>query len=202
MFFKSRRPRLQISIVFGLVVFLLFCQCRSGWEKSWPLMGSLLFLAGILLVGVATLGRAWCSLYIAGYKTSTLVTQGPYSISRNPLYFFSAIGVLGVGLCSETLLIPAILLVGFALYYPMVIRGEEAKLLEMHTAAFQGYLASTPRFFPRLSQLQEPEQYPVNPRVFRKHLAEGLLFVWLVGVFEIVEALHRMGWVATHWTIY
>lgn len=202
MFFKSQRRRLRISIVFGFLVFLFYCLGRSGWQESWPLVASLLFLIGILLVGVATLGRAWCSLYIAGYKTSTLVMQGPYSISRNPLYFFSAIGVLGVGLCSETLLVPGILLLGFALYYPRVIRQEEEKLLEMHGEAYRAYLASTPRFFPRWSALQEPDHYSVTPRVFRKHLAEGMLFVWIVGVFEIVEALHRLDWVRVYWTIY
>jgi protein-S-isoprenylcysteine O-methyltransferase Ste14 len=36
--------------------------------------------------------RLWCSLYISGYKNSQLITSGPYSLCRNPLYFFSFVG--------------------------------------------------------------------------------------------------------------
>jgi steroid 5-alpha reductase family enzyme len=163
---------------------------------------AVLFLVGILLVGVGAVGRAWCSLYIAGYKTSTLVTEGPYSISRNPLYLFSLIGLVGVGLCSETLLIPAILAMGFALYYPAVIRQEEKKLLRLHAEAFQEYMATTPRFLPKLSNLREPAQYVVNPRVFRKHIFESMLFVWVVGMLELVETLHKLHVLPTVLKIY
>ncbi len=202
MAFRANRPRIRISIAYGVAVFLFYCVCRNGWNTSESVVPPVFFLLGILLVGVATLGRAWCSLYIAGYKTSILVTQGPYSFSRNPLYFFSFVGLLGVGLCSETLLIPAILAVGFALYYPSVIRQEEQKLLERHDQAYRDYMAATPRFLPKLSKLIEPDQYMVNPRVFRKHIFESLLFVWIVGMLELVETLHNMNWLPVVLKIY
>ena len=47
-----------------------------------------LFAIGIALVGISSLGRMWCSLYIAGDKDESLMTQSPYSACRNPLYFF------------------------------------------------------------------------------------------------------------------
>jgi len=202
MAFGANRPRIRISIVFGLATFVLFCVCRSGWRDLHPILPALLFVIGILLVGLATLGRAWCSLYIAGYKTNTLVMQGPYSISRNPLYFFSFVGTVGVGLCSETLLIPAILAMGFALYYPAVIRQEEQKLLGIHDQAFRDYVAATPRFFPKMANLREPEEYLVNPRIFRKSISESMLFVWIVGMLELVEAVRNAGGIPAILTIY
>lgn len=192
MVYGSNRPRIRISILFGIAIFLLCCVCGNRWDAQTSIVPALLFLVGMLLVGIATLGRAWCSLYIAGYKTSTLVTQGPYSISRNPLYLFSLIGVIGVGLCSETLLIPAILTIAFALYYPAVIRQEEKTLLEVHGEAFRAYMTTTPKFFPRFSSLCEPKEYQVNPKIFRKHISESMLFVWVVGMLEVVEALHNL----------
>ena len=36
-------------------------------------------------------------LYVGGRKNAELVTTGPYSMMRNPLYFFSLLGVAGVG---------------------------------------------------------------------------------------------------------
>ena len=48
--------------------------------------------AGVLLIAIAILGRAWCTLYIGGRKAQELTDSGPYSLSRNPLYVFSFIG--------------------------------------------------------------------------------------------------------------
>jgi hypothetical protein len=35
------------------------------------------------IAAVASLGRMWCSLYIAGSKDKELITNGPYSLCRN-----------------------------------------------------------------------------------------------------------------------
>jgi protein-S-isoprenylcysteine O-methyltransferase Ste14 len=63
-----------------------------------------MFLLGCLMVGLATIVRVWCALYIAGYKDDVLVTEGPYSICSNPLYFFNFLEGTGVGFCSESLI--------------------------------------------------------------------------------------------------
>ncbi|GIS42766.1 MAG: hypothetical protein Ct9H90mP15_08060 [Candidatus Neomarinimicrobiota bacterium] len=31
------------------------------------------------------------SLYVEGFKTKKLITEGPYSMVRNPLYFFTVL---------------------------------------------------------------------------------------------------------------
>ena len=196
---KTRSP---LTVVFGVAVFLFYGLTESGWERHAPLVSSVLYASGIFLVGAASLGRMWCSLFIAGYKTRALVTEGPYSMSRNPLYFFSFLGFAGIGLCTETLLFPAVLLSGFALYFPRVIRGEEARLLEEHGEAYRAYAAATPRFFPRFSALREPAEYLVNPRIFRKNLPDALLFIWVAGLLEVAEALHHLGWLPVLLTVY
>ena len=117
-----------------------------------------MFCLGVFFAGMGSLGRMWCSLYIGGRKTKSLVTEGPYSICRNPLYFFSLIGMVGVGFASETFLIPGILAAAFAAYYPFVIKAEEAHLLAAHGPQFEQYRRAVPTFFPRLSQLNEPQR--------------------------------------------
>lgn len=76
--------RIQVSRLFGILMAVMLCISTSGWEEQAPLMAAGLFFLGTILVGLATVGRLWCSLYIAGYKTKHLVTVGPYSMSRNP----------------------------------------------------------------------------------------------------------------------
>jgi protein-S-isoprenylcysteine O-methyltransferase Ste14 len=162
----------------------------SGWEEI-SIWSTIFFLIGCLLIGIGSLGRLWCSLYIAGYKNSKLITLGPYSISRNPLYFFSLIGGLGVGLATETLLFVFIVILLFGFCYPGVIHSEEQRLLSFHGEKFEAYCKETPVFFPSLSLLTEPETYTVNPKIFRKNAFGALWFVWFAGILEMIEALHE-----------
>ena len=44
-------------------------------------------ILGFILVVFGSFGRIWASLYIEGNKTKNLITAGPFSMVRNPLYF-------------------------------------------------------------------------------------------------------------------
>jgi protein-S-isoprenylcysteine O-methyltransferase Ste14 len=185
--FASRR--ILVSRGFVLAFFLAVLATESAHEGS--LVSALLFLLGLVLVGLATVGRLWCSLYISGYKQAQLVTAGPYSVSRNPLYFFSLLGFAGIGLATETLTFAAVMVAATLIAYPAVIRSEEETLRGRFGAAFEEYCARTPRLFPDFSKLMEPEAWTVSPRVFRRSMGEVVWFVWFVGIVELVEALHE-----------
>jgi len=184
------KKRKILSWMLGMFLFLFVLFSESYWEQKM-VVSDILFLFGVMLVGVATIGRLWCLLYISGYKTNTLICLGPYSACRNPLYFFSCLGGAGVGLASETLMLPGIIILGFALYYPLVIRAEERKLHNFHGKDFEDYMNITPRFFPSFHAFQEPQEYTVRPKAFRKGLFDALWFVWLVGILELIEAFHE-----------
>ena len=198
----TEQLRIRISQIFAGLLVVLICVSGSLWEDNMPFVTTVLFLLGAVLVGIASLGRLWCSVYIAGYKTGHLVTQGPYSMCRNPLYFFSLLGALGVGLTSETLLIPFLILIAFVLYYPLVIKSEEAELLKLHESEFENYLKEVPTFFPKISLLNEPEEYTVKPIIFKKHMFHALWFIWFVGIIEIIEELHKLNVFPTIFKIY
>jgi len=196
------RLRIHISQIFAVLLIIFIAVSGSLWEEKAPLVTMVLFLLGALLVGIASLGRLWCSVYIAGYKTDHLVTQGPYSMCRNPLYFFSFLGALGVGFASENFLIPLLIFIGFVTYYPFVIKSEEAELRQVHKDEFERYFKKVPKFFPRISYLMEPEEYVVKPRVFRNHMFSALWFVWFLGILEIIEGFHESNIIPTLFKIY
>lgn len=181
-----------MSRVFVIALVMMIALSESAWDPDAAMLAAILFMIGSVLVGIASLGRLWCSLYIAGYKTDVLITEGPYSMCRNPLYFFSLVGAVGVGFASETFTIPLILFLAFTIYYPFVVKSEEKELLRLHGDKFKVYMESVPGFFPNPSKFKEPEQYIVKPIVFRKHIFDALWFIWLLGIMEIVEALHEM----------
>ncbi len=126
----------------------------------------------------------------------------PYSLCRNPLYVFSFLGSVGVGLSSETLLIPTIIGIAFVSYYPLVVRKEEEQLLKVHGEKYQAYLKSVPRFLPSFKGFVEPTDYVVKPTVFRRHLTSAVWFIWIPAAAEFVEMLHREAMIPSLFSIY
>jgi len=194
--------RIHVSQIFAVLLVVLICVSSSVWENKAPFVTTALFFSGAVLVGIASLGRLWCSVYIAGYKTDHLVTQGPYSMCRNPLYFFSLLGAVGIGFASENFLIPVLILIGFVAYYPIIIKSEEAELTKLHKDEFEMYLKKVPRFFPKISFLAEPEEYIVKPVIFKRHIFSALWFIWFVGILELIEELHELKVLPTIFNIY
>ncbi|MDR1658443.1 MAG: isoprenylcysteine carboxylmethyltransferase family protein [Deltaproteobacteria bacterium] len=174
----------------------------GNWvEHDSPLVTGIMFIVGCILVGFATAGRLWCAQYIAGYKDDVLVVEGPYSVCRNPLYFFSFLGGLGAGLCTESLVLSLTIVLVFAVIYPITIRSEEGKLSRIFGRAYDDYL-KVPRFFPKLSIFSEPKEYVVNTKVFRREIFDAMFFVWVVGLFEFFEILIELGNINTYFSIY
>lgn len=196
------RKRIFVQLVFilGLVCMLLISSSQTC--RQWPLAGGMLFSMGVVLASIGAIGRLWCSVYIAGYKMNALVMQGPYSLSRNPLYFFSLIGATGVAMATKTLAIPVLVVVAFAAYYPFVIKSEEAELLRQHGKAFAVYCQMVPRFFPRRSGLFEPPSYTVLPKLIRRHVINALWFIWPLGFIQLIDVLHRLKILPTYFWVY
>jgi protein-S-isoprenylcysteine O-methyltransferase Ste14 len=192
--------RIPLSRFLAIAMILFILCSHSKWEGSF--VAVLLFTVGCFLVVIASLGRLWSGLYIAGYKTKVLIMEGPYSMCRNPLYFFSLLGAIGVGLATETFFIPFIIFSAFAIYYPYTMRSEEADLLQRHGNAYKTYLDVTPAFFPKSSLLQEPETYMVNTRIFRKHILDAVWFMWLFGIIKIIGTFHDMGLLPAIFNLY
>ena len=184
------RWRIPLAQVFASLLIALVLFSRSRWSGSAPVVATTFLAAGVVLVAVAALGRTWCSMYIAGYKGRVLVTEGPYSVCRNPLYFFSMLGGIGLGLTAKNVTVPLIFLGGFGLYYSLVIRREERVLRLAFGQEYEDYEKTTPRFLPRFSLLREPREYVVDPRIFRAHLLSAAWFVLLIALAAVVEALH------------
>jgi protein-S-isoprenylcysteine O-methyltransferase Ste14 len=185
-----RKNRILFTRIFAAAVGALLLFSGSRWEVV-EMYSTALFAVGAVMVGVATVGRLWCNLYICGRKSTELITTGPYSMCRNPLYFFSLIGAIGLGLTTETISFAVLFLIVFSIYYPFVIRSEEKRLGEIHGAEYQKYRKEVPSFMPSLRRFHEPDEYVVKAALFRKSLFDAMWFVWLIGIMEVIEALHE-----------
>ena len=186
--------RTGLSKLVAALAFLVVALTQSRWELNHENVATFLFSTGLGLAAIGATGRIWCSFFISGRKDGELVTEGPYSISRNPLYVFSCIGLVGVGLSTETLTYPLLFLVIFGLYYPGIMAREERRLEELFGESFRQYRQRVPRFWPNRGLYSEPASWSSNPRLFRRHILSDIWFVWIAAIIELVEGLRNVGW--------
>ena len=186
--------RTGLSKLVAALAFILVALTQSHWELHHENVATFLFSTGLGLAAIGATGRIWCSFFISGRKDGELVTEGPYSTSRNPLYVFSCIGLVGVGLSTETLTYPLLFLVIFGLYYPGIMAREERRLEELFGESFRQYRQRVPRFWPNRGLYSEPASWSSNPRLFRRHILSDIWFVWIAAIIELVEGLRNVGW--------
>lgn len=167
-----------------------------------PVVTELMIITGIILVGSGIVGRLWCAQYIAGRKTESLITEGPYSVCRNPLYFFSLIGGTGVGLCTESVILALAIPMLFTLIYSITIASEERNLMRIHGEAYLDYISKVPRFIPKWSLFHEPDRYAVDTKIFRREMIDALYFAYVLGLFEMIEELANAGVIKTFFVLY
>ena len=80
---------------------------------------------GIFAILLCIFGRTWTSLYIGGRKNRALLTKGPYSVVRNPLYVFSILGAAGAGAQLGSVISGVIIgLLVWMVFYIEVLREE------------------------------------------------------------------------------
>src|SRR5688572_7054363 len=111
---STPRLRATFAIYLGLVAATAVVGPREVGAGAYYVTG----IAGFVCVALACLGRIWCSAFIAGHKDEALVTHGPYALLRHPLYAFSMLGALGLGLTSRS---PLLSLIVIALIAALVI---------------------------------------------------------------------------------
>jgi protein-S-isoprenylcysteine O-methyltransferase Ste14 len=181
-----------VSRIFGVLV-LLLVTLTAGSFRQGSLADILLETSGLFLLTICSIGRLWSLLYISGYKKLELITEGPYSIVRHPLYVSSLIGAIGIGLASENLLVLAVLIIFYLFYYPLTILVEEKKLINKFGQAYLDYIKSTPRFIPKLSLYKSPPQVVVNADIFLKNITIGMWFIWIFIALDFIEALQQSG---------
>jgi len=184
--------RLPLSKLYLAVVLLLIVFTASRWTLSATTQWVLDSLALLLLL-VACLGRVWCIMYIGGQKNTSVVSAGPYSVVRNPLYVFSFVGALGLALMTQSIIITALLLIFFVGIYPFVVAKEEANLYGLFGADYEAYTKRTPRFFPSLKLYSTESKVPADIRRMEISLFDSGCFVLAFIALSGIRLAHETG---------
>lgn len=116
----------------------------------------LLFAIGSLVVATGAMIRAWGGAYLravvvhdSAVRSETLVADGPFRYTRNPIYFGSLVAVLGSGLLfSRTGWIVQMILALIFCY--RLISREEKELSLKQGERFLAYRRAVPRLVPSI----------------------------------------------------
>jgi hypothetical protein len=128
-----------------------------------------------------------------GRKNRELVTEGPFSIMRNPLYFFSMLAFVGAGLSFESITLAIAFGAVFFVTHWRTILLEERNLRAIFGPAYDEYIARVPRFLPRPRLYVPATVVTLSVPVFLRSLFEaGLIPLAFLGA-QAVEAGHQSG---------
>lgn len=125
---------------------LLLLAFSTPWISVWS---ALLFLPGLTL-------RFWAAGFIGPVSrnpkisTDSLMTRGPYSIVRHPLYIANALLVAaGLAMLRPHWILVALTALGFVVLYVLIGRAEERSLREHYGDSHKEYAARVTPFFPK-----------------------------------------------------
>jgi len=153
---RKRMLFLRVSIISLALLSYFFIEFRA-FTLELSVEQSLQFsVIGFILLIFGCFGRIWASLYIEGNKTKNLITNGPFVMVRNPLYFFSLMILIGFCFALKSLFLPIGLILIFIVFHVPTIANEERKLRDIHGELFDDYVRSTPRLIPNIFKYKKP----------------------------------------------
>jgi len=190
--YYDQRWRLWALRILVVAVVVLILIAEPVW-RSVSLIHKSIQFSGLALLIAAMLGRLWATLYIGGRKNISLMTSGPYSITRNPLYVFSTMGSIGAGLMFGSLLLAGLLGLGVGIVLYATARGEAVLLRRHFGSAYRHYASRVPLFWPRPSLYQDAISPTFNPLTLKRALGDAVLFVLVIPVAGLIDLLRDTG---------
>ncbi|MDX8467764.1 isoprenylcysteine carboxylmethyltransferase family protein [Mesorhizobium sp. VK23B] len=188
----------QAAAVVAIVLLLFSKPFLSEGSSGHELVET----AGFGLVLVCFFGRLWSILYVGGKKNDELIVSGPFSMTRNPLYFFSTVGAVGIGLMFGSALAAVMLGLASFLVFRFTAGREAEFLFGKFGAAYTAYAERTPRFWPNPMLYRDQDQLVFSTSALKSTFRDGLYFLALFPLIETVEHFHVIGMLPTLFTIY
>jgi protein-S-isoprenylcysteine O-methyltransferase Ste14 len=184
----NQKIRIAILRIFFLLAIPLILFTRSAWmDPDW--LFDLFELTGVFMIIGAVLGRFWAILYIGALKNKVVMQDGPYSICRHPLYFFSTMGVVGFGLMLGSFILAGVLGgVAFVILSRTAAR-EEGFLRTEFGPAYDAYAARVPRIWPKLSLFQAEPTVTSSLIAVRTNFFDALVFLAFIPLAELMEGI-------------
>ena len=191
-----RRFRWRGAVAGILLVPAIFVSVFSApllTAGSWAELGLHAIAWAAFLAGAAL--RFWSAIYLGGRKERELVSDGPYSIVRHPLYLGSVLLGVSAALFLESPLALAALLVVAVVLGTTTVRIEEDVLRSRHsTEAYDEYSARVSAFVPSVRTFSTPPRVTLDVNALRLEAARASRWVWIPLLGEALSLLRTQPW--------
>lgn len=144
-------------VFFGFVFALAYLAFATPTRMS--------VLVGFPIGALGLAVRAWSSGLIR--KNKALATDGPYAMTRNPLYVGSFIAGCGATIMGGNAVLAAVFVVAYLTVYRQIILNEEKHLLTLFPQELPAYMAAVPRFFPNPAKFSGFGKYDAKHMLFK-----------------------------------
>lgn len=185
---KLNKTRIRDSKIILITTLIVSTISASTFPDETP-WHEFLDLVGSMMVVFCVVGRLYATAFLGGHKNDRLITDGPFSVVRNPLYVFSLIGVVGIGFMSSHLTAMIALPVLFLLMYHFLIKREEEFLAEKFGDEYKRYCKKTPRLIPNFKLYHAPATITTVPKYLNKALRDSIWWLAIFPTFETIEYL-------------
>lgn len=146
-----------------------------------------LFVPGVLLALVGIAVRLWSAGCIE--KNTRLAVNGPYALSRNPLYLGSFLLGIGTVVSVRAWWLVGVYCIGFIFFYWPTIKKEEEMLSAKFGEEYRSYQTRVPVFFPKSLKANCRGFSLSNIKRNREHRYALLQIAFLV-ILEVVGRLN------------
>ncbi|MBN2398962.1 MAG: isoprenylcysteine carboxylmethyltransferase family protein [Candidatus Aminicenantes bacterium] len=165
-------------IGFLCLVAILWLATPSSWSIF---SGFLLMMAGMFF-------RGWSSGYID--KDRELATQGPYSLTRNPLYFGSFILGLGIAVAGNNIITYLIFAVYYFTFFTFLIAIERKRMRKRFGSKYEAWARESNLFIPKIKRIGKSD---FNIAFYMKNREYRVLFFSLfITAILIIKFLKKI----------
>jgi len=150
------------------------------------------FAWAAMVVGIGL--RFWSTLFLAGRKETAVVSDGPYSICRNPLYLGSFFIAISAGLFLESVTFTIGVGLSIIFYMLATVPAEERYLKSVLGKEYEDYLKRVPSFIPNFSLYREPKKLEVDLIGLKNEALRAGRWIWLPIFTEAIAMLRLEPW--------
>lgn len=177
-FFKSR----DYTPIPLIILSLIYCEA-SALTATLGIMlitfGELFRIYSVAFIGTVSRTRS----HSTGQK---LITTGPFSYVRNPLYVGNFGITAGVGLFTGVTWIFVLTVVLFAVQYFFIVRFEEDLLIERFGEEYAEFIRTTPRWvpahLPKLEAIEWPDNFSPSLKSEKNTLTTIFVLCFLLAI--------------------
>ncbi len=190
-FVARSRAWIALVLLAPVAIAALFSQPHFGYEGlqeyAVEVAAWMIFIAGASL-------RWWATLFIGGRKMGELITQGPYSMCRNPLYLGTLLIAFSVAIFLQSLTLLLAMFVVGAIYLWITVPIEERRLLAIHGERFTTYCQQVPRLLPNFALYTAPPELNVRLVGIRAEFLRMLQWAGVPILCYFIEHLRMLPW--------